>query len=100
MGYKEKTRRTLIMRFNRSKYDKVSSFKFAKEIWEVLETYNEEFKSLRKVKLSALVNELENFKLKEGESIKETQARFQNTINRLQKLYKKITQEKINMKVL
>ena len=99
-GYNGKARNSLMNGLNQAEHDKVSSLKSAKEMWDALETYHEGSKSLKKVKLSKLMNEFGNFKLKEGESIKESQARFQVNINALKRLGKKIPQDEINMKVL
>ncbi|KAK1388072.1 hypothetical protein POM88_016250 [Heracleum sosnowskyi] len=99
-GYNEKARNSLMNGFNQAEHDKVSSLKSAKEMLDALETYHEGSKSLKKFKLSKLMNEFGNFKLKEGESIRESQARFQVNINALERLGKKIPQDEINMKVL
>lgn len=76
LGYNGKERSLLIMRMNQSEYDKVSSLKSTKNIWDAFESYHEGSKSLRKVKLRVLMNLFENFKLEEGESIKEAQTIF------------------------
>ncbi|KAL8133901.1 hypothetical protein AgCh_009098 [Apium graveolens] len=65
IGYNGKERIMLNIGLNQSEYYKVSSFKTAKEIWDALETYHEGSKVLRKVKLSALMNEFGNFKLED-----------------------------------
>lgn len=46
------------------------------------------------------MNEFGNFKLEEGESITESQVRFQTNMNALKQLGKIIPQEDINMKIL
>lgn len=46
------------------------------------------------------MNEYGNFKLKKGETIRESQAKFRVTINSLQRLGKKISQEEIIKKIL
>ncbi|XP_074377284.1 uncharacterized protein LOC141718803 [Apium graveolens] len=66
-----------------SECDKVSSYKSAKEIWDTLELYHEGSKRLKKVKLRKLMNEFGNFKLRDGETIRESQARFQINLNAL-----------------
>lgn len=99
-GYNGEARNSLMNALDQAEYDKVSSLKTAKEMWDALETYHEGSKSLRKVKLSKLMNDFGNFKLKDGETIKESQARFQVTINTLKRLGKDIPQDEINMKVL
>ncbi|KAK1397680.1 CCHC-type domain-containing protein [Heracleum sosnowskyi] len=100
VGYNGKTINSLMNGLNQAEYDKVSSLESAKEMWDSLENYHEGSKTLKKVKLSKLMNEFGNFKLKEGETIRESQARFQVTINSLERLGKKIPREEINMKVL
>ncbi|XP_074323282.1 uncharacterized protein LOC141660218 [Apium graveolens] len=100
IDYNRKTRSMLIMGLNQAEYDKISSLKTAKKIWNAHETYHEGSKALREVKLSAIMNDFGNFKLGDGETTKDAQARFQNTINGLQILGKKIPQEEINLKVL
>ena len=69
-------------------------------MWDALETYHEGSKSLKKVKLNNLMNAFGNFKIRDGEPIREAQARFQVNINALERLGKKIPQDEINMKVL
>ncbi|XP_074351367.1 uncharacterized protein LOC141690470 [Apium graveolens] len=82
-----------------SECDKVSSCKSAKEIWDTLELYHEGSKSLKKVKLSKLMKEFGNFKLRDEETIRESQARLQTNLNALKQLGKHIPQEEINMKI-
>uniref|UniRef100_A0A161ZLB0 CCHC-type domain-containing protein n=1 Tax=Daucus carota subsp. sativus TaxID=79200 RepID=A0A161ZLB0_DAUCS len=95
-----KARSTLINGLNQAEYDKVSSLKTAKEIWDALETYHEGSKALKKVKLGKLMKEFGSFAIKKGESIRESQARFQVTLNSLERLGKKIPQSEINMNIL
>ena len=99
-GYNGKARNSIMNGLCQAEYDKVSSLKSAKEMWDALETYHEGSKSLKKVKLSNLMNNFGNFKMESGESIRDAQARFQVNINALEKLGKKIPQDEINMKVL
>ncbi|KAK1364938.1 CCHC-type domain-containing protein [Heracleum sosnowskyi] len=100
VGYNGKAKNSFMNGLNQAEHDKLSSLKSAKEIWDALETYHEGSTSLKKVKLSNLMNEFGNFKLREGETIKESQARFQVNINALERLGKNIPQDEINMKVL
>ena len=99
-SFNGKARNSLMNGLCPSECDKVSSCKSAKEIWDTLELYHEGSKNLKKVKLSKLMNEFGNFKLREGESIRESQARFQTNMNALKQLGKHIPQEEINMKIL
>lgn len=89
-GYNGKAKNSLRNGLDQAEYDKVSSHKSSKEIWDVLEMYLEGSKSLRKVKLNKQMNEFGNFKFKEGETIRESQERFQININVLERLGKKI----------
>ncbi|XP_074322702.1 uncharacterized protein LOC141659677 [Apium graveolens] len=99
-SFNGKARNSLINGLCPSECYKVSSCKLAKEIWDTLELYHEGSKSLKKVKLSKLMNEFGNFKLRDGETIRESQARFQTNLNALKQLGKHIPQEEINMKIL
>ncbi|XP_063945972.1 uncharacterized protein LOC135151451 [Daucus carota subsp. sativus] len=100
MGANGKARSTLINGLNQYEYDKVSSLKSAKEIWDALEAYHEGSKGLRKVKLGQLMKELGAFGLQKGETIKEAQARFQLIVNNLGRLGKIIPQSELNMNIL
>ncbi|XP_074351366.1 uncharacterized protein LOC141690469 [Apium graveolens] len=90
-----KARNSLMNGLCPSECDKISSCKSSKEIWDTLELYHEESKSLKKVKLTKLINEIRNFKLRNGETIRETQARFQKNLNALKQLGKHIPQLEI-----
>lgn len=68
-------------------------------MWTTLELY-EGPKPLKKVKLSKLMNEFGSFKVKDNETIKESESRFQTTINSLKLFGKVIPQEEINMQIL
>lgn len=68
-------------------------------MWTTLELY-EGPKPLKKVKLSKLMNEFGSFKVKDNETIKESESRFQKTINSLKLFGKVISQEEINMQIL
>lgn len=68
-------------------------------MWTTLELY-EGPKPLKKVKLSKLMNEFGSFKVKDNETIKESESRFQKTINSLKLFGKVIPQEEINMQIL
>lgn len=96
-GYNGKLN-SLIIGLNHVDHNKVSSLKTAKDMWDALRTYHEISKSLIKMKLSKLIIEFKNFKLKEGETNRESQVRFQVTINALEKLDKNILQEESNIK--
>ncbi|XP_063942869.1 uncharacterized protein LOC108194565 [Daucus carota subsp. sativus] len=100
MATNGKARSTLINGLNQAEYDKVSSLKSAKEIWDALEAYHEGSKGLRKVKLGQLMKELGAFGLQKGETIKEAQARFQLIVNNLGRLGKIIPQSELNMNIL
>ncbi|XP_063941414.1 uncharacterized protein LOC135149600 [Daucus carota subsp. sativus] len=100
MGANGKARSTLINGLNQAEYDKVSSLKSAKEIWDALEAYHEGSKGLGKVKLGQLMKELGAFGLQKGEIIKEAQARFQLIVNNLGRLGKIIPQSELNMNIL
>lgn len=68
-------------------------------MWTTLELY-EGPKPLKKVKLSKLMNEFGSFKVKDNETIKESESRFQTTINSLKLFGKVIPQKEINMQIL
>ena len=74
--YNNRAINTIMNGLSTSKSDKVSSCKSAKEIWTALEQYHERTSVLRKVKLGQLMNEYGRFMVKEGEIIRESQARF------------------------
>ena len=65
-----------------------------------MEQIHEGNQSVKKVRLSNLRNEFGNFKLKEGETIKEAHARFQTIMNSLNQLGKPIPTDERNMKIL
>lgn len=68
-------------------------------MWDILKLCHEGSKVLKKVKLSALMNEYENFILKDNETMREIKTRYQITMNALKQLHKTIPQEEINMKI-
>lgn len=76
LSYNGRARNTLINGLCPNEFDKVSSCTTAKEIYHILELCHEGSNSLKKVKLSKLMNYFGNFKLRENESIQEGQAKF------------------------
>lgn len=54
---------------------------------------------MKKVKLGKLIKELGGFTVKKGEFIRDSQARFQVTLNSLERIGKKIPQSEINMNI-
>ena len=75
-SYNNRSMNTIMTGLSLRESDKVSSYKSAQEMWDTLEKYHEGSKPLRKVKLSKLMNEFGGFVVKEGETIRESQARF------------------------
>ena len=100
LSYNDRAKNTIITGLSITESDRVSACKSDKEIWDSLEQIHEGNKFVKKVWLSNLRNEFGNFKLKEGETIREAHARFQTIMNSLNQLGKPIPPDERNMKIL
>ena len=81
-------------------YNHVVNYKYAKHIWDTIETINEGIEEVRENMLEILTSEYEHFKSTSGEGISEVFERYNKLIRNLNLQGKFYTQKEINRKFL
>ncbi|XP_060210261.1 uncharacterized protein LOC132637139 [Lycium barbarum] len=81
-----KVKKILICGIEPDEYNCVSSHETAKEIWEAFLTAHEGTSQVKQSKIDMLTTEYELFRMKDDESIQDTNTRFTSIINELHSL--------------
>ncbi|KAF3673646.1 putative developmentally regulated G-protein 2-like isoform X1 [Capsicum annuum] len=71
---------------SREEYNKISTYKATKEMWDKLEVAYEGNTKVKEARISALINEYELFKMKENEGVESVFARFRKIMCELKTL--------------
>ena len=93
-------RNVLYQTLSSAMFSNIKSCKTAKDIWDKLTMICEGTDQIRENKLNLAVQKFENFKMKDGETIDEMDARFTNIINELSTLGKDYSTGEIALKIL
>ncbi|XP_033516763.1 uncharacterized protein [Nicotiana tomentosiformis] len=80
-------------------YNRVSTCKSAKEIWEALKTVHEGTTQVKRSKIDMLITEYDLLKMKEDEFIQDMHTRFTSIINELHSLGEIIPTNKLVRKI-
>ena len=79
---------TLICALSSEEFNRVSTCKTAKEMWDKLKVTHEGTSQVKETKINLLVHEYELFSMKENESIKDMYTRFNDIVSTLEALGK------------
>lgn len=83
-----------------SEFNRVSSCETAKEVWDILQVTHEGTSQVKKTRINMLLHELDNFHMKQDETIAEMYKRFTEIVNQLKGLDKKFKSEELVVKIL
>ncbi|WMV08215.1 hypothetical protein MTR67_001600 [Solanum verrucosum] len=78
-----KAKKLLVCGIGLDEYNRISACETAKEIWDCLKTTHEETIQVNESKVDMLRTQYENFYMREGETIHETNTRFTSITNEL-----------------
>ncbi|XP_015079497.1 uncharacterized protein LOC107023343 [Solanum pennellii] len=95
-----KAKKILICGIGLDEYNRISSCKDAKAIWETLQTAHEETTLVKKSKIDNLNRQYELFRMMDGETIQDMHTRFTSIINEIYSLGEVIPNEKAVRKFL
>lgn len=88
-----KAKNILVCGLGPDKYNRISNYTTAKQIWDALAIAHEGTAQVRKFQVAMLFTEYETFKIKENESLQDMMARLTLLINELASLGKVLTTE-------
>ena len=88
MEINAKAMNTLICALSLEEFNRVSTCKTAKEMWDKLKVTHEGTSQVKETKINLLVHEYELFSMKENESIKDMYTRFNDIVSTLEDLGK------------
>ncbi|KAK4477912.1 hypothetical protein RD792_017177, partial [Penstemon davidsonii] len=107
MGYQgnshvqwKKAKFIIFKALDEDRFQKIKHLKTAKEMWNKVCELSEGNDAIKEHKLSAALEEFENFKMKSGETIDQMDTRFTRTLNEVLRLGKEFSKKEITMKVL
>ena len=97
-GVRAKT--IIISALGNDEFPRISNYKTAKEMWDVLKVTHEGTDEVKRSKINALTREFEMFQMNPGENIQDMQKRSTYLINQLHALGKDYSNEDLINKVL
>ncbi|XP_077250519.1 uncharacterized protein LOC143889967 [Tasmannia lanceolata] len=95
-----KAMNALICALSSEEFNRVSTLKTAKEMWDTLEVTHEGTNQVKKTKINLLLSDLESFRMKKDETVSSMYTRFTYIINELKGLGKIFPNEDLVNKIL
>src|SRR5215471_8921865 len=80
MEVNAKAMNTLICALSPEEFNRVSTFKTSKEMWDKLQVTHEGTNQVKETKINILIHDYELFSIKENETIKEMYTRFNDIV--------------------
>jgi hypothetical protein len=96
----DKTLHALCQAFSPSKFSRISNYKSAQKVWQILETTYEVIKLVKSTKLQMLISRFEEIKMLEDEIFGEFYTKMNDLRNSMVSLRKRVSNVKLIKKIL